>query len=190
MTLTNLVGTVPRRERASMRARPSAETRPVTPHPNSATAIARRASKELIGASSVSAPGTLPTAASARASRRMSRGFSESLSIGPTLAEESPEPSEGSPGPSEESPKPPAEILREMETAFKAMDVNGDGALDNAKVQAAFERSDGPVFSDGALKPILEDLLQKHGGKVDFEQFKDIDWKSSFSPTSPSSSAN
>ena len=81
-------------------------------------------------------------------------------------------------------------MLREMETAFKAMDVNGDGALDNAKVQAAFERSDGPVFSDGALKPILEDLLQKHGGKVDFEQFKDIDWKSSFSPTSPSSSAN
>merc|ERR1711865_686052 len=107
----------------------------------------------------------------------------ESMSIGPTLAEESPEPSEESPG-------PPAEILREMESAFKAMDVNGDGALDNAKVQAAFERSGRPIFSDDSLKPILEDLLQKHGGTVNFEQFKDIAWKASFSPAPPSSSAN
>ena len=166
------------------------EARPVTPHPKSAIGIARRGSKELMIPTSVSVPGTVPTAASMRGSRRMSRGFSESMSIGPTLAEESPEPSEGSPGPSEESPKPPAEILREMESAFKAMDVNGDGALDSAKVQAAFERSGRPVFSDGALKPILEDLLQKHGGTVNFEQFKDIAWKASFSPAPPASSTN
>lgn len=136
----------------------------------------------------VSLPGT--EAAGKQGSRRMSRNFSESMSIAPTVAEESPEPSEGSPGPSEESPKPPAEILREMESAFKAMDVDGNGALDNAKVQAGFERSGRPVFLDDAFKSILENLLQKHGGTINFEQFKEIAGKASFSPTPSTASAN
>ena len=112
------------------------------------------------------------------------------MSIGPTVAEEGPEPLEESPEPSEERPKSPAEILHEMDSAFREMDVNCDGTLDHAEVQAAFERSGTSMFSDDTLQPILEDLLQMHGGRVNFDQFKDIAWKAFSSSSSSTASAS
>tara|TARA_B100000768_G_C11177311_1_gene331353 strand:- start:113 stop:733 length:621 start_codon:yes stop_codon:yes gene_type:complete len=61
--------------------------------------------------------------------------------------------------------------------AFKALDINGDGTLDHSEVQKAFADSGQSVFTDDSFKPILEELLEQHGGAINFEQFKDLAWK-------------
>ena len=61
--------------------------------------------------------------------------------------------------------------------AFKALDLDGNGTLDHDEVQKAFADSGNSVFTDDSFKPILEGLLEEHGGKINFEQFKDLAWK-------------
>ena len=64
-----------------------------------------------------------------------------------------------------------------LESAFKAADVNGDGSLCHAEVEAAFKSSGALTFSEEALKPLLEDLLEQHGGRINYAQFKDVAWR-------------
>ena len=73
--------------------------------------------------------------------------------------------------------------------AFKALDLNGDGTLDHLEVQQAFAVSGNSMFADEPFKPILEDLLQKHKGRINFEQFKDIAWQGNLA-ASPTTSPN
>lgn len=87
-------------------------------------------------------------------------------------------------------------LSRSLEAVFKAADVNGKGTLDRAETEtafgAAFKESGTLSFSEKALEPILEELVELHGGRVNFEQFKEIAWKASVSsapaphiPTTP-----
>ena len=73
--------------------------------------------------------------------------------------------------------------------AFKALDLNGDGTLDHLEVKQAFAVSGNSMFADETFKPILEDLLQKHKGRIHFEQFKDIAWQGNLA-ASPTTSPN
>ena len=64
-----------------------------------------------------------------------------------------------------------------LESTFKAIDLDGSGTLDREECKAAFGKSGHLRFSDAALEPILNDLLDKHGGEINFEQFKSVAWK-------------
>jgi len=64
-----------------------------------------------------------------------------------------------------------------LEPVFKAMDSKGDGTLCHAEVKAALKDSGTLTFTDESLQSILE----VHGERVNFEQFKDIAWKASIS---------
>ena len=75
-----------------------------------------------------------------------------------------------------------------LESVFKAADSNGDGTLDRDEVEAAFKKSDALQISDESLLPILEDILDKNGGRASFEQFKEIAWKASVKSAVPSQS--
>lgn len=72
-----------------------------------------------------------------------------------------------------------------LESVFKAAASDGDGTLDRDEVEAAFKESDTLHFSDESLLPILEDILEKNGGRASFEQFKDIAWKASVKSAVP-----
>ena len=76
-----------------------------------------------------------------------------------------------------------------LESVFKEADLNGNGTLDREEVEAAFKNSGTLSFSDESLQPVLEEFLEKHGGKINFEQFKDIAWKASVS-SAPRGSPN
>jgi len=75
-----------------------------------------------------------------------------------------------------------------LESVFKAADSNGDGTLDRDEVEAAFKKSDALQISDESLLPILDDILDKNGGRASFEQFKEIAWKASVKSAVPSQS--
>ena len=64
-----------------------------------------------------------------------------------------------------------------LANAFNALDLDGNGTLDHSEVQKAFADSGQSVFTDDSFKPILEELLEQHGGVINFEQFKDLAWK-------------
>lgn len=72
-----------------------------------------------------------------------------------------------------------------LESVFTAADSNGNGTLDRDEVEAAFKKSGSLHFSDESLRPILEDVLEKNGGRISFEQFKDIAWKASVKSAVP-----
>ena len=72
-----------------------------------------------------------------------------------------------------------------LESVFKAAASDGDGTLDRDEVEAAFKKSETLHFSDESLLPILEDILEKNGGKASFEQFKEIAWKASVKSAAP-----
>ena len=75
-----------------------------------------------------------------------------------------------------------------LESVFKAADSNGDGTLDRDEVEAAFKKSDALQISDESLLPILDEILDKNGGRASFEQFKEIAWKASVKSAVPSES--
>jgi len=72
-----------------------------------------------------------------------------------------------------------------LESTFKAIDLDGSGTLDLSEVQEAFKKGGKLHFNDETLKPILEDLLKKNGGEVNFEQFKSIAWQASIQEAGP-----
>ena len=72
-----------------------------------------------------------------------------------------------------------------LESVFKTAASDGDGTLDRDEVEAAFKKSETLHFSDESLLPILEDILEKNGGRASFEQFKEIAWKASVKSAVP-----
>ena len=61
---------------------------------------------------------------------------------------------------------------------------NGEVALDDPLV-LVYEKK---ISSIQSLLPILEDILDKNGGRASFEQFKEIAWKASVKSAVPSES--